>query len=384
MKSVRQVSQILLGALLASCGASPPAETERAPTTTAPVQVETLTERPVATTVVVTGVVRPRRQATIAAKVMGYVQRVAVEEGQRVSQGDLLVELDDQQLTSALAAARAMRDEAEAAIAAGRQAVTAAEANLALAKLTQQRFETLLSKQSASQQEFDVADAGLKAAQAALDQARAAAAQAEARKAQTEAQIASAETMLQYARVQAPIAGIVTERLVDPGDMANPGVPLLEIEQTGEYRMEALVPESLISTIGVGQRVEVSIEALGDSGPQEGVIAQIDPSADAGSRTFTAKIALGSDPGLRSGLYGKAFLPAGERSGLSVPASAVVSRGQIQTVYAVEDGMAQRRLVTLGALRDGRYEVLSGLSAGDRVVLDPADVSDGSLVEERR
>jgi multidrug efflux pump subunit AcrA (membrane-fusion protein) len=379
-----RILTILTLVALAACGGTPPAETESAPRTPVQVEVEQLSVETIQQTVALTGVVRARRQATIAAQVMGAVLRVAVEEGQRVSAGQALIELDDQQLASSAAAARAMRDEADAAIAAGGQGVSAAEAQLALATVTHQRYETLLSKKSASQHEYDVAEAGLKAAQAALEQARANTAQAQAKRAQAESQLASAETMLGYAQITAPIAGIVTRRSVDPGDLASPGMPLLEIEQAGEYRLEAAVPESLISAIRVGQQVGVSIESLGESGPTQGRIAQINPTADDASRTFTVKVTMGSQSGLRSGLYGQLLLPGGERSGLSVPSSAVVSRGQMQSVFTVEEGTARLRLVTLGELADGRYEALSGLTAGDRVVLDPSGVSDGSPVEERR
>lgn len=369
---------------LAACGGTPPAETEQAPRTPVRVEVEQLTVETIAQTIPLTGVVRARRKATIAAQVMGAVRRVAVEEGQQVTAGQELIELDDQQLASGVAAARAMRDEADAAIGAGRQAVSAAEAQLALAKVTHERYQTLLSKKSASQHEYDVADAGLNAAQASLEQARASTAQASAKRAQAEANLASAETTVGYGRISAPMAGVVTERFVDPGDLASPGMPLLEIEQAGEYQLEAAVPESLISSLRVGQQVGVAIESLGDSGPTEGRITQIDAAGDADSRTFTVKASLGSQAGLRSGLYGQLFVQGDERSELSVPSSSVVSRGQIQSVFTVEDGTARLRLVTLGELLDGRYEVLSGMSAGDRVVLDPSGVSDGSPVEERR
>ncbi len=384
MRMALQIQLSLAAAVLAACGGAPPAEIESAPKTPVRVEVEQLSVQAIPQTVPLTGVVRARRQATIAAQVMGSVRRVAVEEGQRVSAGQPLIELDGQQLASGVAAARAMRDEADAAIAAGKQAVSAAEAQLALATVTHERYQTLLSKKSASQQEYDVAEAGLKAAQAVLEQARASTAQAQAKRAQAEAQIASAETMLGYTEISAPIAGVVTQRFVDPGDLANPGMPLLEIEQAGEYRLEAAVPESLISTIRVGQQVGVSIESLGDNGPTQGRIAQIDPSANDASRTFTVKVALGSPSGLRSGLYGQLLLPGDERNGLSVPSSAVVSRGQIQSVFTVQDGTARLRLVTLGEMLDGRYEVLSGLAAGDRVVLDPSGIADGSPVQERR
>lgn len=384
MRLDRRISTVLAVAVLAACGGTPPEKTETAPKTPVRVEVEQLAVETTAQAIPLTGVVRARRQATIAAQVMGAVRRVAVEEGQRVAAGQALIELDDQQLTSGLAAAQAMREEADAAIEAGKQAVSAAEARLSLAQVTHERYQTLLSKKSASQQEYDVAEAGLKAAQAALEQARASTVQAQAKRAQAEAQTASAKTMLGYAHITAPIAGIVTKRSVDPGDLANPGMPLLEIEQTGEYRLEAAVPESLISTIRVGQQVGVKIDSLGDSGPTEGRIAQIDPAANDASRTFTVKVALGSPVGLRSGLYGQLLLQGAERSGLSVPSSALVARGQIQSVFTVEDATARLRLVTLGQLLDDRYEVLSGLTAGDRVVLDPSGVTDGSPVEERR
>jgi multidrug efflux pump subunit AcrA (membrane-fusion protein) len=130
--------------------------------------------------------------------------------------------------------------------------------------------------------------------------------------------------------------------------------------------------------------VGVAIESLGENSPTEGRIAQIDPAADAASRTFTVKASLAAPAGLRSGLYGQLLVPGVERSGLSVPSSAVVSRGQIQSVFTVEDATARLRLVTLGQMLDGRYAVLSGLSAGDRVILDPSGLADGSPVEERR
>ncbi len=277
-----------------------------------------------------------------------------------------------------------MKAEAEAAIVAGRQGVAAAEAQLALATATHERYSTLLEKESVSQHEYDAAEAGLKAAQASLEQARAQAAQAEAKQSQAEAQIASSETALGYAHIAAPFAGVVTARHVDPGDLAHPGTPLIEIEQSGEYRLEAPVPESLIGSIRVGQQVAVAVDALGEDGPTQGRIALIEPAADASSRTFLAKVSLPATAGLRSGLYGRVFLPGGERNVVGVPATAVVERGQIRSVFVVEDGTARRRLVTLGESLDGRYEVLSGLEPGDSVVLNPGDLADGSPVEERR
>lgn len=370
--------------LLISCGGTPVEESASEPRVPVTVQVETLVESSHPQTVPLTGVVRPRRQVTIAAQVMGYVKGVSVEEGQRVSVGEPLIALANDGLEASTAAARAGEDQAEAAILVAQHATIAAEANLALAQASYDRYEGLLAKESVSQQEFDVATAGLRTAEAAVEQARAQTSRAEASRSEAVAQITSADTMLGYASITSPIIGVVTTRMVEPGDLANPGQTLLEIEETGEYRLESPVPESLIASVRVGQEVAVAIDALGEGGPTVGRIAQIDRSADAASRTFLVKVAVRSSPGLRSGLYGQVFLPADQRTILTVPADAVVERGQLHTVFTVTGGMAERRLVTLGQLSEGSYEVLSGLDAGERVILDPFTVSDGSAVEERR
>ena len=369
---------------MTACGGAPPVERESAVQAPVRVAVEAMGKEMVAQTIPLTGVLRPRRQATISSKVMANIRTVAVEEGQRVSVGQPLVALDHQDLSAAVAVVRARRDEAEAAIASGRQAISAAESQLVLARVTHERYETLLSKESASQHEYDVAEAGLRAAEAAVEQAHAQTSQAEAGRSQADAQIVAAETMLGNASIAAPIAGVVTRRFVDPGDMANPGMPLLEIEKGGEYRLEAPVPESLIATVRVGQELRVAIEALGASGPQKGRIAQIDRAASDASRTFLVKVAVESSASLRSGLYGQVFLPTGDRPVLSVTATAVEERGQLRSVFTSENGVAHRRLITVGQLAGDHYEVLSGLESGARVILDPSAVSDGSRVEERR
>jgi RND family efflux transporter MFP subunit len=374
----------LLAVLMFACAGVSTEEAIREAKDPVLVNVAVLTEVSLPQSVPLMGVVRPRRQTTIASRVMAYVTAVAVEEGQRVSIGQPLITLNDEDLEAGAAAARAMEDAAESAILGAQHATGSAESQLALARATHERYATLLAKESASQQEYDVAEAGLRAAEAAVEQARAQTVQAEARRSQAVAQITSADTMQGYASIAAPINGVVTARLVDPGDLANPGMPLFEIEQTSEYRLEVPVPESLIATVRVGQELPVAIDALGQSGPEMGRIAQIDRAATDASRTFLVKVAVGSSPNLRTGLYGRLFLPTNEQVVLRVPAGAVVERGQLRSVFTVEDGAAQRRLVTLGQLADGHYEVLSGLDAGERVVLQPSAVTDGSAVEERR
>jgi RND family efflux transporter MFP subunit len=329
------------------------------------------------------GSVAARTKVTVAAKVMSYVRTVQAHEGDRVRAGQVLVELDAREMQAALEAAEAMRAEADAAIASAKQGVAAAEAQRDLAASTQKRFEELLGKKSVAQQEYDEVEARLRGAEAGLALARSQQTRAEAKRAQAEAAVAQAKLHLGYAKVLSPVNGVVVRRMADPGALASPGMPLLEIEQGDGYRLEVAAPESDAVRLRIGQEVRVRLEALGDDGPASGRIGEIVPAVDPGSRTFLAKIDLPNDPRLRSGLYGRAFLPGAAREALTVPASAVVDRGQLRSVFVVEDGRIRRRLVTLGEERDGRLEVLSGLESEDEVVVNPGNATDGARVGGR-
>jgi len=155
--------------------------------------------------------------------------------------------------------------------------------------------------------------------------------------------------------------------------MAVPGGPLLIVEDPSRFRLEAQVDESKIAAVKLGEGVPVVIDALSDQ-PIEGKVTQIIPAADPASRTFTVKIDLPSNPQIRSGLFGRARFPRGQREAIEVPKSAVLSRGQLQAVYVIgSDQLASLRFVTLGTPSGDQIEVLSGLQNGDRIVAQPGD-----------
>jgi RND family efflux transporter MFP subunit len=197
---------------------------------------------------------------------------------------------------------------------------------------------------------------------------------------QTRAEIRMAEIALGDTRITAPATGVVVDRRVEPGDLAVPGQPLLVLEDPRAYRLEAEVGESTIGRVRVGQRVPVTLDALGRT--LEGRVAEIIPAADSASRTVTVKLELPADADLRSGLFGRARFVMGERQALTVPLSALVERGQLTGVYVVDPrSVARFRLVTAGERRAGRAEILSGLAAGERIAGDGTDrLSDGARV----
>ena len=176
-----------------------------------------------------------------------------------------------------------------------------------------------------------------------------------------------------FTKIRAPFDGLVTAKLADAGAIATPSVPLLIVEDPGHFRLEATVDESKMGAVRLGQAVPVVIDALGDQ-TIAGKVVQIVPAADPASRTFTVKIDLPSNPQIRSGLFGRARFPRGQRESVIIPQTAVVRRGQLQAVYVVgKDQAASLRYVTLGTPLAQQVEVLSGLEAGDQVIAQPGD-----------
>jgi len=317
-----------------------------------------------------TGTVRAALSAQLASQVMGTITRVNVHEGDRVHRGEVLVSIDEAQQQAAYTSAKA-------GLQASQQSIAAADADYALAEATMRRYQMLYDKKSVSPQEYDEVKTKLAAAQARRDAAHAGATQAEAG-------VSQAGTAMSFTRVRAPFDGLVTARLAEPGAMAAPGVPLLVVEDPSKFRLEAQVDESKIGAVKLGETVPVTIDALGGQAI-EGKVVQVVPAADPSSRTFTVKIDLPANPQIRSGLFGRASFPRGQREAIAIPKSAVLSRGQMQAVYLIgSDQLAGLRFVTLGASSGDQVEVLSGLQSGDRIATTPGDRElSGKQVEAR-
>ena len=353
--------------LLAACGGAP--RQERAVDAPAPAATKSavVVRQEWPSLYEATGTVRARAVATISSKVMGYVNQVSAQSGDRVTEGQILVTLEVRDLDAAVRNAETGHTEVESAIPEADSAVAAAKAQLDLAQTTFRRMQELASKRSISEQEFDEASARLKAAQAASDMAQERRKQIDSRLARAEQAVRSAAVMKDYARITSPFAGLVTARSVEPGILASPGVPLFTIEREGAYRLEAAVDESRLSAIRMGQAVSVTLDAM--DRPIECRVSEIGPVVDAASRSALVKIDLPGVAQLRSGMSGRASFSSGSRGVVAVPAAAVTERGQLQSVQVLEDGTPRSRMVTTGQRSQGFLEVLSGLSEGERVVV---------------
>jgi len=373
---------LISAALMVGCG-GPEANPKAASNPpTVQVQATTAAAQEWKDTYEATGTVRAHTAATLSSKVMAYVRQVAVQVGDRAREGQELITLDAQDLDANVRRAEAAQAEVRNGIPEADNGVAAAKANLDLAQSTFKRMEELAAKKSISNQEFDEASARLKSAQAAYDMARARRTQIDSRLAQVEQEIRAAKIMRDYTRIAAPFAGVVTAKSVEPGNLAAPGAPLLTIEREGAFRLEASVDESKLPVVKPGQSVEVALDALDRR--LSARVSEIVPQVDATSRAYTVKIDLPALPNLRSGMFGRAWFPMGSHKVVAVPASAIVERGQLQSVFVIEDGFARNRLITTGKRQPDAVEVLSGLTEGEKVVSRlTSGLADGVRVEVR-
>jgi len=356
----------------------------------APVEIEE--------TVEAIGTVKSKTTTTISSRIVGAVLAMHVREGSQVQVGAPLVELDDRDIATtvrraeaALAEARAAETEVERAIAAAEAGRAAAEAQRDLAAATLKRYQQLLDRKSVAPLEYDQVVARHKAAAADVERAaaevaalRAKGSQVQSRIEAARAEIARAQVTQSFTEITAPFSGLVTVKHADVGAMAAPGTPLLTLEDNQHYRLEVSVPESQGTGIRLGQALPVSVDATGLS--TRATVGEIVPAADPSTRTIQVRLDLPASARLRSGLFGRAWIPVGRRVALRVPQAAVIERGQLQGVYVVgADAIARFRLIRTGAAQPGTFEVLSGLTPGEQIIVAGLEqVKDGVRIEDAK
>jgi len=373
---------LALAAGLAACGGGETTKSAAAPQAIVP--VETLTLAPVALPEIyeATGTVHARVTSTLSARTMGNLREVPVQAGDTVKAGQVLAVIDSRDADTGFRQAEAVVHEAEDARPESDSAVASAKAQLDFAASTHARMKSLFDDKSITAQEYDEVQAKLRVADAGYQMALARRRQLDSKIRQAGEAVAQARLQKGYAEIVAPFNGIVIERKAEPGMLAAPGTPVLVVEQSGVYRLEAAVEELRLGQIRTGTAVAVRLDAFDKDISAR--VAEIVPALDPGSRSFTVKIDLPGQVGLHSGMYGRALFHFGERQALAVPPSAVVREGQLSKVYVIDAGTARARLVTTGASDTARIEILSGLAAGDRIAVRvPPGLSDGSRVEVR-
>jgi len=337
-RTMKRFSRFVLPAallILSGCGKSAlPGQTQTPPRS---VHVQTAERLPRAATEDAVGTIRPQLSATIEAKITGRIAQMLVAPGQRVTNGESLAQLDAHEIQARYDQASAARQQAQSDLV---------------------RFTALSNQQILSKSEFEAAQAKFRVADAAESEAK---------------------TLLSYTTISAPFDGVITRKLADVGDLATPGKILLQMENPASPRLETEVPEALVQNLNLGDQLIVRISVMATN--IEGVVAEISPAADPNSRTFLVKLDLPNANGLRSGQFGRVAIPVGNIESIQIPASAVIQRGQMEIVFVAVQDRAQLRLVKTGRQMDGKIEIISGLNAGESIVIDDlADLEDGQPV----
>ena len=370
---------LVVSLALPACSRGPKAAGSE-PVDSIPVAVATVAMADIADTFEAGGVVQARTTATIMARILAPIREVHAVPGDHVRAGQVLIVLDARDLAAQARRARAAGLSADQDVIAAESERQAAEAGLALARATHARIAGLHAKRSATQQELDDVTGALRAAEARVAgsaaRAQAALSGVEGARAASEA----AETVETFSRIAAPFDGVVTEKMVEPGNMVAPGTPLMRVEDTRGFRLDVNVDESRVGQMAApGAIVPIALDAGSGSAPRvvSGTVTEVGRAVDADARAFLVKIALPADGGLRSGMFGRARFSTQPRRALTVPAGALVRRGQVTSVFVVEKDIARVRLVNVSGT-----EVLAGLSDGDVVIVSPPPaLSDGRRVK---
>ena len=328
--------------------------------TVAPVLIDAIYET--------SGTVKARATAVLASRIPGTVTGTFVKEGDRVRAGQVLLALDDRDASERLNAAQSAYNEAL-------KAREAAEKQSGLADITYKRYGNLYKEKVVSGQEFDQVEtqrniAGLELERASFGAGRARALLEEAR------------VQHGFTRIAAPFGGLVTARKVDQGAMAMPGIPLIVVEDTSGFKIDAFVDERLSGKVERGTPVTIRIDTTGES--HQALITRVVHAVDPATRTFAIEIELKGNS-FKSGLYGKVLVPEGKREAVIVPQSAVVEKGRLTGVYAVDpQGVVNYRLARTGRPAGNGVEVLSGLRKGDRIIVGGVERAvDGGIMKDR-
>ena len=321
-----------------------------------PENIVVVTEQEIRTGPALSGALAPEREATVRAELSAPVVETLIDQGQRVAAGQLLIRLDD----------AAIRDQVLSA----RSAVTTAQANLTVAQHEQDRNEALLKAGAIAERMVEQSRAQVTAARAQL--------------ATAQAQLASADKQASNTRITAPLAGIVSARQVNAGDVVSPGTALVTVVDPSTMRLEASVPAEALGAVRLGAPVDFSVTGYPNR-HFTGRVTRVNPIADPATRQVRIIASLPNTGGtLVRGLFAEGRVSSESHRAPIVPQSAVDERGLRPSVVRLKNGRTEKTEVSLG-LRDAAtetVEVTQGVATGDTVLLGAArGISAGTPVK---
>ncbi|WP_449244941.1 efflux RND transporter periplasmic adaptor subunit [Desulfobacca acetoxidans] len=285
------------------------------------------------------GIVASKEQPQVSSQILGRILEVRVASGDRVNAGQVLAIIDDAEVRSRLGQAR--------------DHLSAMQAQYRQAQSDFHRFKNLVGRKVVPVREFDAVKARFETIRAQVQQAIQA--------------VNEAQANFRYATVVSPAAGLVAEKMVDVGDLATPGRPLFTIYDPLQMRLEAQVGEQYSQVLQPGASTRISIPSLNLELPT--AIDEVVAQAASSSRTFLVKATLPVQPDLRPGMFGRLYFDGRQRQALLIPTTAVRDIGQLEMVQVAQTDGVRLRQVKTGKRYGAEVEILSGLQAGEQIVL---------------
>lgn len=309
------------------------------------------------------GTVKANIVSKVAPKLLGTVSSLYIKSGDYVQAGAILAEIKDEDIVAQINMAKATYFEAQTGLELARQ-------NLTLQSSTYNRYEKLYQEEAISSQQvdevrnqFEIAKLGYEQAQFSYDKAR-----------------AGFNAINTNSSLIAPISGVITEKNIELGNMLQPGVPVITIEDNTSFLVECNIEESFQAKINIGLKADFIL----DNGVKiAGTVVEVVPAIDTFSRSFLVKVRLQGD-NLKTGQYGKLLLPIGYENKLAVPKTAIVTKGQLTGVYVIDaNKKVWYRLVRLGSEYNNLVEITTGLKNGEMVIIEGlSSVVDGGIAQE--
>jgi membrane fusion protein, multidrug efflux system len=320
-----------------------------------PENIAVVTEGELSAGPAISGALGPEREATVRAQVPGAVMKVNVDQGMRVRAGQSLAQIDDRTLRDAFLSARS--------------GFNTAQNSAERSKRDLQRMERLAQAGAIAERD--------------LEQARLTSAGAESQVADAQARLTLAQKQLDDAQIRAPFSGVVSVRSVSEGDVVAPGAALFSIVDPASMRFEASVPAAQLSQVKVGAPVTFTVSGYPDR-RFTGRVARINPTVEAGTGQVRIVVSVpNASSNLVAGLFADGRIATERRKGMTSPYSAVDMRGLKPTVLRLKGGVAERVEVQLGVRDEDleRYEILSGVAAGDTLLIGAAQgITPGTVV----
>lgn len=311
------------------------------------------------------GTIRPLTQSVIESQVSAQVVKVSIAPGMNVKKGQILIRLDARRLTAQLKQAKEGLSVAKNQLTQTYKSIDEAKAGLDQASAAYNRAKKLFDADIIPSQKLEIDKSGFLQAKARLEKTKESEQAAKSSIRNAREIVKEAQIALGYTKIISPANGVVAKKMIDPGDIAVPGKPLLIIQTSGALRLEANVREGLISRVILGNEYQVRIKTIGKT-----VLCRIEeilPYADPATRTFLVKASLPDTPGIYPGMFGRLLIDVKKDQTLLVPENAVIRVGQLELVYVKKDDTWQSVYIKTGKKMNEKIEVLSGLIGNETI-----------------